>query len=381
VGATKFPNHFIVDSGDFFGAGGVQDSLKSAFLVDAMNRLGYDVATLGEREFAFGQKFLLDAFKKTKIDLVSANIVYADSRKPFVKPYVIKKVGSVKVAFTGLIYKDAKFRTFPSDPALQVLDPTETAKTLIPELRKKADIVVLLSHLGYVDGQKMTVEVPGIDVMVFGHAAGLFKQVIQTQGVVNVRGGDRGQHIPAIHLVVEDGKISSFDGEVVVLDEKIPADEEMHHLVDAFSDDLNKRFAQQAAQQAQTQAAQTQQVLGGDHYLGEATCRRCHEAEYQKVQDDKHAHAMQTLIDQQRDATPECLVCHVVGLGQAGGFISRQTTPQLANVQCENCHGMGTKHPDGTNTVGPDACLRCHTDSQSPNFDYDEALEHINHWD
>jgi hypothetical protein len=90
---------------------------------------------------------------------------------------------------------------------------------------------------------------------------------------------------------------------------------------------------------------------------------------------------MQTLIDQQRDATPECLVCHVVGLGQAGGFISRQTTPQLANVQCENCHGMGTKHPDGSNPVGPDACLRCHTQEQSPNFDFDEALEHIQHWE
>jgi 2',3'-cyclic-nucleotide 2'-phosphodiesterase (5'-nucleotidase family) len=381
VGATKFPNHFVVDAGDFFGAGGVQDSLKSAFLVDAMNRLGYDVATLGEREFSFGQKFLLDAFKKTKIDLVSANIVFADSKKPFVKPYVIRKVGSVKVAFTGLIFKDAKFRTFASDPRLEVLDPVETAKALLPELHKKADIVVLLSHLGYVEGQKLTVEVPGIDVMVFGHAAGLFKQVVQTQGVINVRGGERGQHIPSIHLVVEDGKITSYDGDVVVLDDTVPADETMHQLVDTFSDEMNKRFAQQNAEAAQVQAAQSQQALAGDHYLGEQTCRRCHESEFQKLQDDKHAHAMQTLIDQQRDATPECLVCHVVGLGQAGGFVSRQTTPQLANVQCENCHGMGTKHPDGSNPVGPDVCIKCHTHEQSPNFDYDEAVEHIIHWE
>jgi 2',3'-cyclic-nucleotide 2'-phosphodiesterase (5'-nucleotidase family) len=371
----------MVDSGDFFGAGGVQDSLKSAFLVDAMDRLGYDVSTLGEREFSYGQKFLLDAFKKTKIDLVSANIVFADSKKPFVKPYVVKKVGSVKVAFTGLLYKDARLRPFPGDPALEVLDPVATAQKLIPELRKKADIIVLLSHLGFVDGQKLTIEAPGIDVMVFGHGAGLFKEVVQTQGVINVRGGERGQHIPGIHLVVEDGKIASFDGEVVVLADKVPADETMHEMVDTFSDEMNRRFQEQNKAQAQAQQQATQAQLTGDHYLGEKTCRRCHEVEFQKLQDDAHAHAFQTLVDRQRDATPECLVCHVVGLGQAGGFISRQTTPDLVNVQCENCHGMGTKHPDGSNPVGPDACLRCHTAEQSPHFDFDEAVEKISHWE
>jgi hypothetical protein len=359
----------------------VQDSLKSAFMIEAMDRLGYDVATHGERELAFGQKFLVDAFKKTKIDLVCANLVLAGSKKPLVSPYVIRKAGSVRIAFTGLIYKDAKFRTFPSDPELEVLDPVATAQQLIPELRKKADVVVLLSHLGYVDGQKITLEVPGIDVMVFGHAAGLFKQIVQTQDVINVRGGERGQHIPSIHLVVEDRKISSFDGEVTVLDEKVPADETMNERVDAFSDEMNRRFHAENAQQAEAQHQATQAQLAGDHYVGEKTCRRCHEAEFQKLQDDRHAHAFQTLVDKQRDATPECLLCHVVGLGQAGGFISRQSTPDLVNVQCENCHGMGTKHPDGSNPVSPAACIRCHTAEQSPNFDFDEAVEHIRHWD
>lgn len=370
-----------MDAGDFFGAGGTQDSLKSEFLVQAMDRLKYDVVTLGEREFVYGQKFLLDTFKKTKIDIVSANLVVAGTKKTFVKPYVVRRVGSVRVAFTGLIWKDAKLRTFPSDVPLQILDPIEIARTLIPELRKKADVVVVLSHLGLPEGQRLTVEVPGIDVMIFGHQVGLFKQIVQTQGVVNVRGGERGQHIPGIHLVVEDGKITSYDGEVVVLDDKVPADETMHQQVDAFNDELNRRFAQQNQQQAQQQQANTHQQITGDRYLGEKTCRRCHEVEYQKYLKQAHAHAMETLVKAERDATPECLTCHVVGLGQAGGFISRQSTPELGNVQCENCHGMGTKHPDGSSTVGPEACAGCHTKEQSPNFAYDEAVEHINHWD
>jgi 2',3'-cyclic-nucleotide 2'-phosphodiesterase (5'-nucleotidase family) len=371
----------LVDAGDFFGFGGVQDSLKSGYMVEMMDRLGYDVVTLGEREFSFGQKYLLDTFKKTKIDLVSANLVYSDTKKPFVKPYVIRKVGPIRVAVTGLMLKDLKLRTLPDEPGLEILDPVATAKELIPTLRKKADVVVVLSHLGVTEGQRLTIEVPGIDVMVFGHQAGLFKQIVQTQGVVNVRGGERGQYIPAIHLVLEDGKITSYDGEVTTLDDKVPADETMNQLVDSFQDELNKRFSQENKAQADAAAATTQQQLAGDHYLGEKTCRRCHETEYQKYTKQAHAHAFETLVKEQRDATPECIACHVLGLGQAGGFISKQSTPDLVNVQCESCHGMGTQHPDGSKQVGPEACVRCHTHEQDPNFNYDGAVEKINHWD
>src|SRR5258705_1653943 len=145
IGNQKFANHLLVDSGDFFGIAGEQDSLKSGFMVQMMDKLGYNAATIGERELSFGQRYLLDTFKKTKIDLVSANVVFADTKKPLAKPYVIRKVGNVRVAITGLVGKELPFRKIPSEPELTVLDPFETAKKLIPELKKKADVVVVLS--------------------------------------------------------------------------------------------------------------------------------------------------------------------------------------------------------------------------------------------
>jgi 2',3'-cyclic-nucleotide 2'-phosphodiesterase (5'-nucleotidase family) len=379
VGSVKFQNRFVVDAGDFFGVSGEQDSLKSGFMVQMMDRLGYQVVTIGERELAFGQQYLLDTFKKTKMDLVSANVVYADTKKPFLKPYVIKKAGAVRVAFTGLMGKELTWRKRPGEKELVVLDPVETARKLIPELKKKADVIVVLSHLGLTDGQKLTIEVPGIDVMVVAHLVGLSKQVVQTQNVINVRGGERGQYIPSIHLVVEDGKIVSHDGEVVTLDDKIPADEAMNKMVDSFQDELNAKFQKQSQQAAQQQAVQTQTALAGDHFLGEKNCRRCHEMEYQMYTKQQHAHAFATLTKNQRDSTPECLPCHVVGMGQAGGFVSKESTPELVNVQCENCHGMGTMHGSGS-VVGPEVCTTCHTSSQDPNFNFDEKVQKIVHW-
>jgi hypothetical protein len=318
------------------------------------------------------------------MDLVCANLVTKDDQKPFVKPYVIRRAGNVRVAFFGLMGKDLRLHAVPGERELEIQDPFETARRLVPELRKKADLVVLLSHIGLTEGQRLTLEVPGIDAMVFGHQAGLFREVAKTNGVINVRAGDRGQQIPMIHLVVEDRKITSYDGEMVTLDEKVPADEAMTQAVDAFQDEMNRRFTKTSQATPQEQEQRTAAMVTADHYLGEKTCRRCHEAEYQKLAQQPHAHAFDTLVKSERQTAPECIRCHVVGYGQAGGFVSKASTPDFVHVQCESCHGMGTRHDDmvaGKMTVGPQACLSCHTAEQDADFNFEAALAKIVHWE
>ena len=46
-------------------------------------------------------------------------------------------------------------------------------------------------------------------------------------------------------------------------------------------------------------------------------------------------------LDKDYTADPECLPCHTVGFGQPGGFVDVETTPNLAGVGCEMCHGPG----------------------------------------
>jgi len=64
-----------------------------------------------------------------------------------------------------------------------------------------------------------------------------------------------------------------------------------------------------------------------------------------------------------------CLPCHTTGFGEASGFQALDTTPQLAGIGCEECHGPGSNHaahPSETNIAREpqaQACLDCHETS------------------
>jgi hypothetical protein len=94
-----------------------------------------------------------------------------------------------------------------------------------------------------------------------------------------------------------------------------------------------------------------------DHaYIGAKKCKMCHLKQFKSWQKTQMANAFELLkpgvaaeaktgagLDPEKDYTldAECVSCHVTGHGKEGGFVDAATTPGLAGVGCEACHGPG----------------------------------------
>lgn len=122
----------------------------------------------------------------------------------------------------------------------------------------------------------------------------------------------------------------------------------------------------------------------GDPYAGTQLCGSCHSKDYTIWKETQHAAALKTLEDDGHDRDPDCVSCHVVGLDKIPGFRDRKTTPDLADVGCESCHGPGKAHSlrpmeIKMPKIGRESCMSCHVPAHSPGFEYDTYWKRIAH--
>jgi hypothetical protein len=81
------------------------------------------------------------------------------------------------------------------------------------------------------------------------------------------------------------------------------------------------------------------------------------------------------LSTQFKEFNLECVGCHVTGYERAGGATVTHVD-KLRDVQCEVCHGPGSKHvrlPSDPSAIvadpAPDRCLECHHPPHVEGFD------------
>ncbi|MFY8042731.1 MAG: bifunctional UDP-sugar hydrolase/5'-nucleotidase UshA [Rhodoferax sp.] len=144
-----------------------------------MRMIGYDAMALGNHEFDKPLPVLAKQMQWAGFPMISANI-YKDGQRLY-KPYEMFERGGLKIAVLGLTTDDTKKMTDPANTVgVEFRKPADEAAKLVPELRKKAHIVIAATHMGHYNNGKsgvnapgdveMAREVKGIDMIVGGHS-------------------------------------------------------------------------------------------------------------------------------------------------------------------------------------------------------------------
>ncbi len=146
-----------------------------------MNKPYLKGMSLGNHEFDFGIDAFYEMKKETDFPFISGNIYKDGGTKAVADEYIEKTYDNgLKVAVLGLTTRETEqITSIGLEGKLVMTDPMQEAKTRVPLLKKKNDIVIVLSHLGFYNTDKsfdgyygdnyLAKEVPGIDVIVGGH--------------------------------------------------------------------------------------------------------------------------------------------------------------------------------------------------------------------
>ncbi|WP_279083909.1 bifunctional 2',3'-cyclic-nucleotide 2'-phosphodiesterase/3'-nucleotidase [Gilliamella apis] len=239
-------NSVLVDNGDLIQGSPMADYALNKGLnkgdihpvYKALNTLDYVVGNIGNHEFNFGLDFLQKSLAGANFPYVNANVYDAKTNKPFFRQYIILdkpvvdrdgKQHIIKIGYIGFVPPQImQWDKLNLEGKVIVKDITQTAKELVPEMKKQgADIIVAIPHSGVsAEPYKALAEnsvyylsqVEGINAIMFGHSHGVFPSDdfkslpntdINTGNINNIPAvmpGQWGSHLGVVDLVIEGDK-------------------------------------------------------------------------------------------------------------------------------------------------------------------------------
>jgi hypothetical protein len=145
---------------------------------------------------------------------------------------------------------------------------------------------------------------------------------------------------------------------------------------------------------------------GAAVFVGVEACFQCHRDAVQFWNDQRvtvpgvdgagkpvmrtlgHSKAWQTLVEVGKEKDRECVGCHSVGFNVPGGYCKTGDVEFRTGVQCESCHGPGSRHIEATGdprliengSLTETTCRKCHHVPHIPtteSFVFDDKLLHV----
>ncbi|MGH9780422.1 MAG: bifunctional metallophosphatase/5'-nucleotidase [Candidatus Acidiferrales bacterium] len=189
------PNVLLLDCGDtiegtplayYFN---VKEPTRPNPEIAVFNAMHYDAMAVGNHEFNFGERVMWKAKRESHFPWLAANLKETyTSGVPYFQPYIIKKIGGVRVGIVGFVTPGVPRWEIPSHYRGYTFEPiVDAARRVIPEVRAKCDLLVVIMHSGLdhnpktgepfsgytLNGENQAWELaqalPSIDVIFYGH--------------------------------------------------------------------------------------------------------------------------------------------------------------------------------------------------------------------
>ena len=396
-----------IDVGGLAKGYGRQAELKLQITFESMRKMGYDAIALGKAELRLPAGELLGADGPGS-PLVSASVgLFGPPGKYTAQTRIVEAAG-MTLGITGVLGR--QFQKAVQSDVIEMTDPEVALSGVVPDLKQKADYLILLAHATVEESIELAGKFPDFDLVVTAGGAAeppASPAPIKGSRTLLIEVGQKG--MDAVVLGMFDDPKQPFRYQRVPLDSRFPASQEMQKLMEIYQDQLKELGFAGLGIRA---IPHPQKELAGK-FVGSESCKICHEESYIVWKKSGHAKGYSTLtgLNPPRNFDPECVSCHVVGWHPTEyypyetGYESLQKTPQLIDVGCETCHGPGGAHVAAENRSDPELqqklrkaavitkaeaadprsgkqhCFTCHDLDNSPDFDFESSWPLIEHYE
>lgn len=263
-------NVLLVDDGDH-----AQGTIYSAYhdgeeMIKLMNVTGYDLATLGNHEFDYGQYQAFKLMDLADYDYVSCNFYTTSDNKLVLEPYKVLEAGDLKIAFIGITTPETITKSTPTyfqdetgnyiygiysgKDGQELYDSVQSA---IDSAKKEADVVIGLGHLGVEAGSSpytstdVIQNTTGLDAFIDGHShTEIEKEVVQDKDGNNVlltQTKSYFAHIGKMSITVTDGEVSV---DTTFVDEYDAKDETVANMTSEIVEAVDKELDEEVASES-----------------------------------------------------------------------------------------------------------------------------------
>ncbi len=228
----------LLAAGDMIQGSNWANLFQGKSVIELMNQMRFDAMTLGNHEFDFGQEALKERAREATFPFLAANI----DGLPIVKPYVIKTLQGIKIAIIGIISEETPILTHPKNVAgLKFLSTSKTTEKYVEELRTGADVIIILSHMGYQADMVLADKIKDIDVIVGGHSHTDLERATQVGKTIIVQAWEHARALGVLDLKLENRKITGFTDRLIdIKPGQMKKDSAVNAIVEKYSNKVDE---------------------------------------------------------------------------------------------------------------------------------------------
>ncbi|MBB6672344.1 bifunctional metallophosphatase/5'-nucleotidase [Cohnella nanjingensis] len=221
-----------------------------------LEQLRYDAVTLGNNEGLTCTRAQLDRlYHEAPFRIVCANMTDAATGgyPSWLKPSLTIRRAGMTVALLGLT---APYHEYYELLGWHAADPIETAAAWAATMRREADVLVVLSHLGLRQDERLAVAVPGLDLILGAHTHHLLETPLRIGETTICAAGKFGRHVGVVEIArdASNGKLK-IEGRCVAMEGRA-ADPEALSIVAGYREQAREAMSGVLAELAEPLSAE-----------------------------------------------------------------------------------------------------------------------------